>query len=204
MGTHGGTPLLQRTEHGASTYVGAVPNCYVNSGHGGGGNHHEEPNHGIDTDGDGVADYVSPEHAAQVTGQRPDDYQNIYDGCSSSTCSGPTNNDPDDDNGGGGSPCWLTTAVVEMRGEADNGPTLTALREFRDDWLSSTPEGRELIADYYAVAPRIVSTIPAGHADWEWIAHRVEAARAEIAAGNNQVALTIYAGMVRVLQDRWL
>ena len=71
-------------------------------------------------------------------------------------------------------------------------------------WLSSTPEGRKLIADYYVVAPRIVSAIPAGHRDWEWIVHQVEAARSAIAAGNNQAALKIYAGMVGVLQDRWL
>ncbi|MCY3876696.1 MAG: hypothetical protein OXF88_20695 [Rhodobacteraceae bacterium] len=203
----GGTAVLQRTERGASTYAGAVSGCSTNSsngGNGGGGNDREDPNHGIDTDGDGVADYHSPEHAEQVTGERPDDYQNIHDGCSSSTCSGPTNNDRDDDTGGGGGPCWLTTAVVEMRGEADNGPTLAALREFRDGWLSSTPEGRKLIADYYAVAPRITSAIPEDHADWEWIANRVETARSAIAAGNNHVALTIYAEMVRDLQDRWL
>ena len=202
---NGGTAVLQRTQRGASRYIGAVPGCNIKPGNGGDSKNREEPNHGIDTDGDGVADYHSPEHAERVTGERPDDYKNIHDGCSSSTCSGPTNNDRDDDNdGGGGGPCWLTTAAVGMRGEADDGPTLTVLRNFRDGWLSSTPEGRELIAEYYAVAPRIVSAIPAGHEDWEWIALQVEAARSAIVADNNQVALTIYAGMVRVLQDRWL
>ena len=221
----GGTPVLQRTRRGASRYAGAVPGCNTdiddggnggdgsnsgnsntgNGGGGGGGNDREEPNHGIDTDGDGVADYHSPGHAEQVTGERPDDYTNIHDGCSSSTCSGPTNNrDDDNGDGGGGGPCWLTTAVVGMRGEADNGPTLTALRNFRDGWLASTPEGRELIAEYYAVAPRIVSEIPAGHEDWEWIADQVDTALGEIVAGNNRDALAVYSGIVRMLQQKWL
>ena len=36
----------------------------------------------------------------------------------------------DEPGGGGGGWCFLTTAVVELRGEADNGPTLTTLRNF--------------------------------------------------------------------------
>ncbi len=75
----GGTSVLQRTVRGASTYIGTVPGCNSHSGNtGNGGNDgdREDPNHGIDTDGDGVADYISPEHAEQVTGERPDDYQN--------------------------------------------------------------------------------------------------------------------------------
>ena len=212
-----GQPVLQRTERGASSYVGPVPGCgngngngnggnSGNSGNGGRGNHRDEPDHGIDTDGDGVADYRSAEHAERVTGERPDDYTNIHDGCSSSTCSGPTNRDRDDDNGGGGGggPCWLTTAVAGIRGEADDGPTLTALRNFRDGWLASTPEGRELIDEYYAVAPRIVAAIPAGHTDWEWIARQVATARSEIVTGNNRDALTIYSKMVRTLREKWL
>ena len=74
----GGTSVLQRTVRGASTYAGAVPGCKTNTGNGGNGGdgkHREEPNHGIDTDGDGVADYHSPGHAERVTGEWPDDYK---------------------------------------------------------------------------------------------------------------------------------
>ena len=94
--------------------------------------------------------------------------------------------------------------MVEFRGEPDDGPTLTTLRNFRDGWLAETEEGRALIADYYVLAPRIVSAIPEGHADWLWVADQVDAARDAILAGLNVEALEIYSGMIRRLQERWL
>ncbi|MCY4141318.1 MAG: hypothetical protein OXF56_24020 [Rhodobacteraceae bacterium] len=112
-------------------------------------------------------------------------------------------NDDNDDSGGGGL-CFLTTAVVELSGVANDGPTLTTLRNFRDGWLAETEEGRALIADYYVLAPRIVSAIPEGHAEWTWIAEQVDAARDAIFAGLNVEALAIYAGIIRRLQERWL
>ena len=42
------------------------------------------------------------------------------------------------DSGGGG--CFLTTAVVRRRGESEDGPTLTALRAFRDTYMQETPD----------------------------------------------------------------
>ena len=51
---------------------------------------------------------------------------------------------PDEDSCGGdggddGGGCFLTTAIVERRGvEADDGPTLTALRAFRDGYMMQT------------------------------------------------------------------
>ncbi len=106
--------------------------------------------------------------------------------------------------GGGGGGCFLTAAVTSLRGEADDGPTLTTLRNFRDGWLAESEEGRALIAEYYVLAPRIVSAIPEGHADWSWIADQVDAARDAILAGLNVEALEIYGDMIRSLQARRL
>ena len=65
-----------------------------------------------------------------------------------------------DGGGGGGSGCFLTTAIVEWRGiEADGGPTLTALRRFRDGYMMKTPKRRALVAEYYEIAPRIAAAI---------------------------------------------
>ncbi len=105
---------------------------------------------------------------------------------------------------GGGSACFLTTAVIEKRGEADDGPTLTALREFRDGYTMATPEGRRLVVDYYCTAPGIVAAIPKDHSDWQWIADRIDEAVEAIGAGEDERALAIYAGMVRRLTDKWL
>ena len=200
----GGTPVLQRTERGASSYVGTIAGCNRNgggsgnsgnSGNGGGGNNrHDPPVWGWDVDNDGDLDTSNPLDPRVDNPVKPD-----------GDCGGGCYDDGDDnDDSGGGGGCFLTTAVVAMRGEADNGPTLTALREFRDGWLASTPEGRALIAEYYVMAPRIVAAIPEGHVEWSWIADQTDAARNAIRLGHRAEALAIYSRMVRTLQERWL
>lgn len=52
--------------------------------------------------------------------------------------------------------CFITTAVCQWEGKADDCPELTAFRAFRDGWLSRQPGGPELIAEYYEIAPAIV------------------------------------------------
>lgn len=55
--------------------------------------------------------------------------------------------------------CFITTAAVEYAGEADDGPTLTILRNFRDDFvIRHDPEG---VASYYREAPGIVKKLKA-------------------------------------------
>ena len=62
--------------------------------------------------------------------------------------------------GGGG--CFLATAVSERRGEPDDGPMLTVLRQFRDGWMPDSAEGKVLISENHAVGPGIVQAIPGG------------------------------------------
>ena len=106
-------------------------------------------------------------------------------------------------NGGGG--CFLTESVVGHRGaEADDGPTLTVLRDFRDGYMQARSERRALVARYYEIAPRIVAAIPDDHADWAWIGKRVDDAVAAIGAGSDDRAFAVYVDMVRHLEERWL
>ena len=121
------------------------------------------------------------------------------------TCSADGSVGPGAGNGGGdGGGCFLTAAVTEKRGEADDGPTLTALRAFRDGYMTRTAERRALVEEYYAIAPAIAAAIPVGHADWDWVAARIDTAVASIAAGNEDEAFRIYVAMVRRLQERWM
>ena len=62
-----------------------------------------------------------------------------HNGASENACG-----DPDGDGSEGD--CFLTTAISEQRGEADDGPTLTALRHFRDHYMTVSPEHREMVA----------------------------------------------------------
>ena len=126
------------------------------------------------------------------------------DGPGDGTCSGPGVG-PGAGSGGGDGGCFLTEAVVGARGiEADDGPTLTALRSFRDGYMQQTPERRALVARYYEIAPRIVAAVPHGHGDWAWIGAQVDEAVAAIRAGENDRAFAIYVAMVRRLEARWL
>jgi hypothetical protein len=60
---------------------------------------------------------------------------------------------------GGGGLCFITTAVCEYRGEADDGPTLTKLRGFRDSYMMANPRRKELVRLYYQTAPDLVIRI---------------------------------------------
>ena len=55
--------------------------------------------------------------------------------------------------------CFITTAVCENFGKDDDCYELTAFRNFRDGWLTAQPDGKALIAEYYAIAPAIVDRI---------------------------------------------
>ncbi len=61
--------------------------------------------------------------------------------------------------GSTGSNCFLTSACVEAKGLPDDCYELTTLRIFRDGYLKSQSCGECEIAEYYAVAPRIVEKI---------------------------------------------
>mgnify|MGYP003634536977 CR=1 FL=1 len=97
--------------------------------------------------------------------------------------------------------CFLTTAIVERRGEADNGPTLTTLRNFRDTYLAELPEE---VAEYYRVAPLIVASIPKDHKDWDWIGSQIDKAVDFIDRNLLDEAYKTYKGMVTKLKKDWI
>ena len=55
--------------------------------------------------------------------------------------------------------CFITTAVCDSFGKPDDCYELATFRKFRDTWLAAQPDGKNLIAEYYTVAPRIVDGI---------------------------------------------
>ena len=58
-----------------------------------------------------------------------------------------------------GESCFVTTAVCESFGKPDDCYELTMFRKFRDAWLINQPDGKNLIAEYYSIAPVIVDKI---------------------------------------------
>lgn len=55
--------------------------------------------------------------------------------------------------------CYLTTACVEYYGKPDDCYELQTLRNFRDDILETTTEGRKMCEEYYRIAPPIVDRL---------------------------------------------
>ncbi len=55
--------------------------------------------------------------------------------------------------------CYITTAVCEVLGRPDDCYELNLLRNYRDTYLTSLPDGETLIRRYYDVAPSIVKHI---------------------------------------------
>ena len=54
---------------------------------------------------------------------------------------------------------YASYAVCQYLGKSDDCYELTAFRSFRDSWLRMQPGGRELIEEYYRIAPGIVAAI---------------------------------------------
>jgi len=97
--------------------------------------------------------------------------------------------------------CFLTTAIVDRRGEADDGPTLTKLRNFRDTYLINVPNEVE---EYYNVAPRIVEAIPLDHEEWDWVGSQIDKSVEFIDEGSLDDAYKTYKAMVNKLKKDWL
>lgn len=57
------------------------------------------------------------------------------------------------------SKCFITSAVCKSFGKSDECYELTLFRQFRDEWLINSKDGKNLVLEYYKVAPTIVDTI---------------------------------------------
>lgn len=55
--------------------------------------------------------------------------------------------------------CYITTAVCESLGKPDDCYELELLRSYRDDYLIGENAGREIVQEYYNIAPTIVKKI---------------------------------------------
>lgn len=70
-----------------------------------------------------------------------------------------TPSDGSESGGGSGGGCFLTSACMEGLSLADASGELETLRTFRDQVLLPNPDTRDLVAEYYAIAPSIVAAI---------------------------------------------
>lgn len=104
--------------------------------------------------------------------------------------------------------CYITTAVCESQGKADNCYELELLRNYRDQYLLSTPEGEALVEEYYNIAPTIVSRIgrleaPAQVYEEIWQKYLSPCVKL-IEAGKEEACRERYMAMVYELKGRYM
>ena len=103
--------------------------------------------------------------------------------------------------------CFITTAICENQGKADDCLELTAFRAFRDGYLMSCPDGKSLIEQYYQIAPVIVENISA-HSDskerYDQISTQyLQPCYEDLQKGNLAQCKEHYTKMVRDLQKQY-
>lgn len=104
--------------------------------------------------------------------------------------------------------CFVTTAVVNVMGEADNGPTLSKLRHLRDDYTRYNNRGADRIGIYYDIAPSIVRRInaqPNSDTIWRSVHEKwIKPIAQMVDNGDMKDADNLYSDMVFDLSYRFL
>ena len=103
--------------------------------------------------------------------------------------------------------CFITTAVCQAQGKADDCYELTSFRRFRDTWLAEQPGGQAMIEEYYEVAPSIVNLIGlqsnAPDVYRQIRQQYLQPCLKDIELGNNQSCLARYKRMVEDLRTQY-
>jgi len=103
--------------------------------------------------------------------------------------------------------CFITTAVTQALKLGDNCDELNELRAFRDKHINDTEEGRELVLEYYRIAPRIIENIdqlPNSSEEYAFLWNNyIRPSYKEIRSGNWDMAKLIYIDMVKILAERF-
>lgn len=99
--------------------------------------------------------------------------------------------------------CFLTTAACSYQGLDDDCFELEVLRNFRDTYLMSTPEGRAVVEEYYAIAPLIVTKLT-DTGDLRDVWSVISLCVKDINADKHESAYRRYCEMVRKLEAKHL
>lgn len=103
--------------------------------------------------------------------------------------------------------CFITTATCTAVGKPDTCDELTAFRKFRDGTLLVSPAGRQLVDEYYRIAPAIVVRIsqendPAAFYKNLYDQYILPGYTA-LTKGNCDAAVQLYSKMVTSLAERY-
>lgn len=104
--------------------------------------------------------------------------------------------------------CYITTAVCESQGKADDCYELETLRTYRDEYLLSSEEGKAVVEEYYNIAPTIVNRIRRAENSSEIYEEIYKAYLSPciklIESGENEACKERYMDMVMELKGRYM
>ncbi len=103
--------------------------------------------------------------------------------------------------------CFITSAVCETMDKSDDCYELTQFRKFRDQYVLQSEAGRELVKEYYQIAPVIVSlvnVIPERRQKYEEIWSRyLKPCLEELEANSLEECENKYINMVKELKSEF-
>lgn len=102
--------------------------------------------------------------------------------------------------------CFLSTACVRYFRLPDHCEELNTLRNYRDTYLASTEEGRQLISTYYKISPGLVKKIEGDlnkKTVYSYIYNCILQACREINEAKWKAAESTYKNMVLRLQEQF-
>lgn len=127
---------------------------------------------------------------------------NIYTNTSSSSSYNCSSNSSSES----GSFCFITTAVCDYFGKADDCEELELLRNYRDKWLRNQTDGPLLIAKYYNKAPLLVSLLTTSEKYSEYcemlLIEYIQPCIQLIKDGSFEECKKLYQKMVEVLENK--
>ena len=103
--------------------------------------------------------------------------------------------------------CFITTACVVSNGLPDNCYELEVLRKFRDEFVISRTNGKELINEYYKTAPLIVQQINGqenANSIYSDLYKDIKLAVSLIKAKKNIEAFNLYCKLTIDLKEKYL
>lgn len=104
--------------------------------------------------------------------------------------------------------CYVTTAVCRNLNKGEECEELRLIKDFRDGYLASTDEGRDLIDEYYDIAPTLVKRIAKdarAHEKYVWLWNTYLApCVACIKSGQPESCRETYCAMMEVLRKEYM
>jgi len=98
--------------------------------------------------------------------------------------------------------CFITTAACQYKGLADDCYELEVLRHFRDSYLLSTEDGRNMVNHYYSIAPALAENL-VEISDFEQVWGAISDCIDAIETERYQEAVAVYKNMVLSLQQKF-